>query len=372
MAITTKENSNRVNPSGFRSHPKQIILVRIIIIIIIITPFILLQACSNKGNSTIGQNPKPKPQVYVQPAQKIRMVSSVEITGTVQANVFTDVNSPADGIIEILHVRENQIAREGSIIAVVNPEDRLALIAHNQLKIDQLKKAVREGEKDPETIRELTGELENAEKDLEYARSMYQTIPVICPMTGLVTQRWADQGSQVSAKEKIITITDMSSLVIKAEVNEKYYEAIRKGGQLPVFLNAYPDDSLTGKISLVYPQILPETRSIQFDIRIINFNKSLLPGMMASIKIPVYVKENAISVPAHAVLTSPDNKDFLFVVDSDSTARQRIISKGINQGTQLEILEGLMEDEKVVVSGQEMLKDGMKVNILAGTKGGKK
>ncbi len=156
----------------------------------------------------------------------------------------------------------------------------------------------------------------------------------------------------------------MSSLVVKAEVNEKYFATVKKGLRLPVILNAYPNDTLTGKISLVYPQIDPETRSVKFDIRLLNFNKKLLPGMMAIIRIPVSINENAISIPNHAVLTSPNNKNFLFVVDKDSFAYHRFVETGITSGNELEIIKGLKENEKVVVSGHEMLKDSVKVKIM--------
>ena len=164
----------------------------------------------------------------------------------------------------------------------------------------------------------------------------------------------------------------MNSLVIKAEVNEKYFEAVNKGKKLQVILSAYPNDTLNATISLVYPQVDPVTRSVKFDIKINNFKKELLPGMMASIKIPVSVNENAISVSEQAVLTSPDNKFFLFVVDKDSIAHQNVVEKGITSGNKLEILKGLNENDKVVVSGQEMLKDSMKVKIMGTPKTNKK
>lgn len=330
--------------------------------LIILSTF-ALESCKQSNDQSSQTQEGKAPLVKIQAAQKTKMVSYIEITGTVQANVFTEVKSPADGIIESLFVRENQHTKKGEIIAVINPDDRMALTADNQLKINQLEKQIASTETGSDKYNNLVKELQEAKEDLEYAQNMYQTVPVICPMSGLVTYRWLDQGSQVFVKDKIITVTDMSSLVIKSTVNEKYFAAVKAGYKLPVILNAYSNDTLTGEIRLVYPQIDPETRSVKFDIRLLNFNKKILPGMMASIKIPVSVKEDAVSIPNHAVLTSPDNKYFLFVVDKDSIAYRRIIQTGITYGHNLEITKGLNENERVVVSGQEMLKDRMKVNI---------
>jgi RND family efflux transporter MFP subunit len=333
---------------------------------------ILFTSCKQETGQSSQSKAKKTPLVQVQPAQKSKMVSILEITGTIEANVFTEVKSPADGVIELLNVRENQHAQKGEIIAVINPEDRLALTAENKLKIEQLEKQLKTEDKESKAYDKLLKELQEAKEDLKYAQDMYQTIPVICPMTGLVTSRWLDKGSQVSANEKLITITDMSSLVVKTEVNEKYFEAVKQDRQFPVFLNAYHNDTITGRISLVYPQIDPETRSVKFDIRLLNFNKKILPGMMAVIKVPVSVKENAIVIPNHAVLTSPDNKNFLFIVDKDSIAHRHFVETGITSGNQLEIIKGLKENVRVVVSGQEMLKDSIKVKIMGTPKGGGK
>lgn len=336
------------------------------LIFLILAGFAFFYSCKEANKPVIQSAAKKLPLVKVEQVAISRMVSFVEIIGTVQPNLFTDVKSPADGIIESLTARENQRVEKDKIIAVINPNDRVALISSNQLQKAEIEAKLKETNRNSEEYPILEQQFEKAKSDLEYARHMYQSIPVICPMSGLVTQRWLDQGSQVGAKDKIITISDMNSLVIKAEVNETYFEAIKQGKKLPVILNAYPNDTLTGIISLVYPQVDPVTRSVKFDIKILNFKKNLLPGMMASIKIPVSVIENAIAVPSDAVLTNPANERFVFIVDKDSTAFKRFVKPGISSKKQIEIISGLDENEKVVVMGQEMLKDSMKVKI-AGT-----
>lgn len=325
---------------------------------------ISLQSC-HKTEKAGTQKPAQKiPLVKVQQAVKAKMVSYIEFTGTVQANIVSDIKSPVDGVIESLFARENQSVTKDRIVAVINPNDRLSLIASNQLEIQKLEQLIKNAGTDK--IAALQQELEKAKSNLDYAKKMYHTVPVVCPMNGIVTYRWLDAGNQVGAREKIITISDMNSLVVKAEANETYFEAIKKGKKLPVILNAYPNDTLTGTISLVYPQIDPGTRAVKFDIKIQNFGKSLLPGMMASIKIPVSIIENAIAVPSDVVLTNPANERFVFIVDKDSMAFKRFVKPGISSKKQIEIISGLAENERVVVMGQEMLKDSMKVKI-AGT-----
>lgn len=334
--------------------------------LIILATLLISQSCNNGKEQANQPMAKKTPLVKIQPAAKTKMVSFVDITGTVQANIFSDIKSPSDGTIEKLYARENQMVTKDKLVAIVNPNDRVALIANNQLGIQQLEQKINVTDKNTEAYTSLLQELDKAKSNLEYAKKMYQTIPVICTMNGMVTHRWLDEGTQVVAKEKIITISDMSTLVIKAEVNEKFFPAIATGKKLPVILDAFPGDTLAGVISLVYPEISADTRTVKFDVKLIKSDKKLLPGMMAQLRIPTEIHENAIAVPSDAVLTNPANERFVFVVNKDSIAFKRIVKPGISAKKQIEILSGLAENEKVVIMGQEMLKDSLKVKI-AGT-----
>ncbi|MFW5762005.1 MAG: efflux RND transporter periplasmic adaptor subunit, partial [Cyclobacteriaceae bacterium] len=94
------------------------------------------------------------------------------------------------------------------------------------------------------------------------------------------------------------------------------------------------------------------------------------PGMMATIKIPVAVFDEALTIPEYAVLNSPDNKNFVFTVDSDSIAHRKIIKTGITSGNKIQIIHGLNKTDRIVISGQDMLKDSVSVRIMGSPKGG--
>lgn len=329
------------------------------------TVLMVLPSCNGKK----GENPvqsaakKAAPLVRVQPALKGSIISYIDITGTVETNINTDIKSPVNGIIEQLNYRENQRTEKDKVVAVINPDDRLSLISANQLAVEELEKKILSATQNSPEYDSLAKYLEKAKSNLKFAREMYQPVPVICPMNGIVTTRWVEVGNQVAARDKIITISDMNSLVIKAELNEKYFEAISPGRKFPVVLNAYPNDSLTGIVTLVYPYVSSESRSVKFDLKLQGFNKKLLPGMMAHLKIPVYRNDKAVIVHDDAILSSPDGKRFVFVVGNDTIARQRIVKPGVTVNRKTEIREGLNSGELVVTAGQETLKDNVKVSL---------
>ncbi|TKG95125.1 efflux RND transporter periplasmic adaptor subunit [Puteibacter caeruleilacunae] len=333
------------------------------LIISLLFTLLVITACQNNEPPKKIVKLKKLPFVSIQKAKIHKMVSSITIPGTIDANIFSNIVSPVDGVIDVLNARENQQVKKGKMIAVINPNRRVSLIAENQLRVEQLQQQLKTSKQNSDSYATTKMELDKALSNLKYAKNMYQTNPVICPADGMVTQRWLDAGAQVNTRDKILTITDMSSLVIKTEVNEQYFEAIKKGKKLPLQLNAYPNDSLKGVINLVYPEIKPETRSVSFDIKILNFQKKLLPGMMATITIPVKTIDQAVVVPADAVLSGPDNKEFLFVVDKNLKTHKQLVETGITMDGLVQITKGLTGNENVAVKGQEMLKDGIEVKI---------
>ncbi|MDZ7634397.1 MAG: efflux RND transporter periplasmic adaptor subunit [Bacteroidales bacterium] len=330
----------------------------------------LMVSCVNRsGENELPQSAKKTaPLVKLETAKTSALTAFTDITGTVWPNIVTEVKSPVNGIVEELLSRENQKTEKDKIIAVINPDDRVALISASQLVLEQLEKRIAAAGSDSAVNDSLERALTKAKHDLQYAREMYQPVPVICPMSGIVTSRWVEEGSQVRSGDKLVTISDMNSLVIKAEINETYFEAVAAGKVIPVIFNAYPNDTVNAVISLIYPSVSEETRAVKFDLRPARFTKKLLPGMMAKVRIPVYKNNDALAIHNDALLTTPENRKFIFVVDNDTIAWQRLVETGVTVDSQTEITGGLKAGEKVVVSGQEKLKNNMKVTVTSSSK----
>ncbi|MGQ9620940.1 MAG: efflux RND transporter periplasmic adaptor subunit [Bacteroidales bacterium] len=330
---------------------------KILLLTSIVTVF--LSGCnSKKANPEQSSAQKKITLVNVTQALKQEISSVIKITGTVTPNTVGIIKSPVNGVVETLYVRENYPVTQGQIVAVINPAERIALIAKNRQAVNQIQEKLKQL-KDNDTLRQA---LSKAEYDLDLAYKMYLLIPVTAELDGIVSQRFIDKGSEVSARDKLLEIYQPSSLVVKCEVNEKYFSVIKKGKKLPVRLNAYPDKKFTGTISLIYPKIDPVTRSLKFDIKL-DQTVSLVEGMMAEITLATEVRNDAVCVPDDALLTDINNNLFLYSVDADSIAHKINVVSGISSGGFTEIVSGINPGNIIVIKGQELLKDGQKVKI---------
>ena len=116
------------------------------------------QSCTQGDEKAKKPKAKKVPLVEIQPAQKSRMVSSIDITGTIEENVFTHIKSPAGGTINSLSVRENEQVKKNRIIAVINPTEREALISEN-LQVQQIESKLETTDQNSEEYQALQDKL---------------------------------------------------------------------------------------------------------------------------------------------------------------------------------------------------------------------
>jgi len=141
---------------------------------LLISVFLIMSSCGSKEENSNQQNSKKIPLVQTQQISPSKIASSIDITGTIQANIYTEVKSPADGIIENLLARENQYVEKNKLIAIINPTDRVSLISSNIEKVEHLENKLKSTEKSSDKYQQLLSEIEKAKTDLEYAQNMYK------------------------------------------------------------------------------------------------------------------------------------------------------------------------------------------------------
>ncbi|HMU43019.1 MAG TPA: efflux RND transporter periplasmic adaptor subunit [Ignavibacteriaceae bacterium] len=330
------------------------------ILISIISIMVMFIGCSKEEKT---EKPKPKaPLVKVEVIKPTAISNSIKLTGTVEAKVMTTVVAPSDGYIEQLNVQENQFVKKEKTLAVIASQERTSLVSQSKNKIEELKSKLERTSNNSAEYSQLTSQLEQAKKELEYADKLFLGIPVISPLSGTVTQKFIEAGSAVNAKQNLFTIVDFNSLIIKTSVSEDLFSKIKLGDKLKVKLNAIPQKDFTARVTLKYQQIDPMTRNFPVELKLINSTKEITPGMMAELELVTDKKDKALTVPNDVFIVNQKGEKLVYVV-KDTVAHQKIVSTGISNEKVTEIVSGLNEGEKVVVMGQELLKDGIKVMV---------
>ena len=331
------------------------------ILLSIIVLGITFFGCSSENKDVA--KPKPKaPLVKVEELKFTPISKSIKLTGTVEAKVMTTVVAPSDGYIEQLNVQENQFVKKEKVLAVIASQERTSLVSQTKNKVDELKSQLDKTTPNSAEYLQLSSQLEQAKKELEYADKLFLGIPVISPLSGTVTQKFIESGSAVSSKQNLFTIIDFSSLIIKSSVSEDLFSKIKLGDKLKVKFNAIPEKEFAAKVTLKYQQIDPETRNFPVELKLINNSKDITPGMMAELELITDKKDKALTVPNDVFIVNQKGEKLVYVI-KDTVAHQKIVTTGISNEKVTEVISGLNEGEKIVVMGQELLKDGIKVMV---------
>jgi len=335
------------------------------ILISILSILVLFIGCSKEEKV---EKPKPKaPLVKVEELNVAAISKSVKLTGTVEAKITAIVFSPSDGYIEKLNVEENDFVRKDKQLAVIGTQERTSLVSQAKGKIEGVKLQLEKTSFGSADYTLLNMQFEQAKKELEYAEKLFLGVPVISPLSGIVTQKYIEMGSAISAKQNLFTIVDFNSLIIKTSVTEDLFSKVTLGEKLKVKLYAFPEKEFTARVSLKYKQIDPVTRNFPVELKLLNGSKDITPGMMAELELVTDKKDKALTVPNDVFTVNQKGEKIVYVISDTApegtSAHKRIVTTGISNENITEVTSGVKVGEKVVVMGQELLKDGIKVMV---------
>ena len=116
--------------------------------------------------------------------------------------------------------------------------------------------------------------------------------------------------------------------------------------------------TFTGKISLFSDQIDLTTRTMHTEVTVPNANFELVPGMYASVKIPLHTVTNVLTIPLQAVQSTGSGQGIVLLVNSSNRVERREVKLGLQSATDTEVLSGLNENETVVFGEQNQFKEG--------------
>jgi RND family efflux transporter MFP subunit len=191
--------------------------------------------------------------------------------------------------------------------------------------------------------------------ELKRTRKPQKTLQVQAPMDGFVVEKMVVDGQMVEAGMRLYRLADLGLVWVHAQIYEQDLPFIRLGQEAVVSLSFLPDRKFRGRVTYIYPNLDPKTRTAQVRMEFHNPGYFLKPGMFASVEIASELSPSVLLVPEMAVLRS-GTKNTVFVVRDGGKFEPRGVTLGSQaQDDMLQVLAGLSAGERVVVSGQFML-----------------
>ncbi|HEX8887871.1 MAG TPA: efflux RND transporter periplasmic adaptor subunit [Pyrinomonadaceae bacterium] len=193
------------------------------------------------------------------------------------------------------------------------------------------------------------------------AQLSYATIRA--PITGVVTDQALYEGSFVSSGTTLVTIADISEVIVKAPFSDTVASQLKVGDSATVSPTDMPGEPMTGQVTLISRAVDPANRTVEVWVTLGNGAGKLRANGAAQVTVAANSKTNAVVVPASAVTLDATNADegTVMVVDAENVAHETKVTVGIRTNDKMEITEGLQGGETVVIEGNYALPDGTKV-----------
>jgi membrane fusion protein, multidrug efflux system len=205
-------------------------------------------------------------------------------------------------------------------------------------------------------------EMEALQATASLAKLELSYTEIRAPIAGVISQRYVKVGNTIEVNTPTFQVTSLEPLVSYLHVPEREYRRIERGQTAAIAVDALQGVRFEGTVARVSPVVDPLTGTFKITIEVSDSSRSLKPGMFGRISIVYDKHENALQIPRNAIIQEA-GEPAVFVVDGD-TAHRRPVSTGYVQGTRIEILDGLVDGDRLVLVGQTGLKDGSKVSVI--------
>jgi RND family efflux transporter MFP subunit len=396
-----KIDKTKVNYHGGKVRKKPLIAAAIVAVVVL--AFILYSAVINP---TINVEVSTVSLVY--PSQTFTLLNA---SGYVVAQRKAAVSSKATGRLEWLGVEEGSRVKKGEVIARLEDRDVTATRAQAAANLEtakfnlvqaraeledaktnftrskdllakgfiaqmdydsaelRYKRAVAGVSAAEAAVNAAQAGLQAAEVAVEYTRIRAPFDAVVLTKDADVGDIVAPFGASVNARADVVTVADMSSLQVEADVSESNLEKVKAGQPCEIQLDALPDQRFRGVVHMIVPTADRSKASVMVKVRFLDKNLRILPEMSAKVAfleraVTPAEEEPRIALNPGAVIER-GGKRYVFVVAS-SKVKETPVRVGDKLGDMLVILEGVKAGDKVVLNPPKKLKNESKIAIQEG------
>ena len=306
--------------------------------------------------------------VQVQAVHPTELREYLNLTGYTEVDHDIVISSEQGGTVqELLVDRGNQVTK-GKILARVSADIYQAQLAEAQanlrLKQAGLKKAKTLFERGSVTaMLRLQAQVEHdaAAAQVELAKSWLVRAVITAPFSGVIDDRFAEQGEMVPPGGRLLRLVDRSRMKVVSEFSEPDVTTFRPGITAEVHFDALPGQVFQTELAFVAASSDQASRTFPCEFDLSNPDRMIRGGMMARIRVLKELHTDVLVLPQTAIVETETGKS-LFLLEGKIAERKSVTLGASNNGMVI-VKSGLEPGESVIVAGQRDLVDGQQVRV---------
>jgi membrane fusion protein, multidrug efflux system len=201
-----------------------------------------------------------------------------------------------------------------------------------------------------------------AQSAYDIAKKQLDDATLKAPFAGIITERNVEVGNILGAGTPSFRLIEIDQVKVQAGIPERFIEDFRVGNTVTILFDAYPGHEFKGRINYIAPEAIMTVRTFMTEIVVNNPKGLLRAGVMGNARIQQRTYNDAILVPMDALIETQYGRR-LFIVKTDTTVEERVITLGGSSGDRIMVASGIQPGDKVITKGQKDLSSGEKVKV---------
>lgn len=326
---------------------------------------ILATSCQKKEDKAAAANPEDEIAVIeVSTASRQTVDQNKNYTATVEAFNTNNISPNSPNRIKTITVDVGDHVSRGQVLVTLDNTTAASL----KVNLDEIERQYNRAVQLLNIGSGTQAQVDALKAQLDAQRQQYRNVMentvLRSPISGVVTARNQDPGD-MTGSQPILTvgqITPNVKLVINITENDR--ALVSTGTPVSVTFDAFPGETFEGKISRVYPNVDPSTRTFQAEVIVPNPGEKFFPGMFARVNMTQGTAERVV-VPDRAVVKQTGSGNRYVYVFSNGTVEFKLVELGQRLGESYELLSGVEDGDTVVITGQSRLVNGGKARLKA-------
>lgn len=257
-------------------------------------------------------------------------------------------------------------------------DDATAKYESDQQRVNSLDKAFQLSKigPRPEEIARAKGQLEQAEGQAAYAKSLLDATVIRAPVAGTILERTAEKGELITAQfassaeggpqGSVVALADLNDIQADLDIAQDDFAKLTPHQKAIVAVDAFPDLKWNGVIAEVSPEANRQKATVEVKVQILNPDFHLRPEMNTTVRFladenKTTTQQTVGAVVPTAAIHDGDGKKFVFIVLDDKAIKREV--KVLSQRSTGALVSGLNGGESVITTSPDSLKDGDKIKV---------
>lgn len=339
-----------------------------------------LGACGKKEDPAPGAAQAAKPAaapagpprglpVKAVPVKVGLVVNEVTAVGSLLAEESVIIRPELDGRVLDLHFQEGQAVQRGAKLVTLDASEVQAQLAAanaqvrtDQQRLERTKELLNQKFISQDAYDVAKNNFERSVAVKEEIEARVDKTVIHAPFPGIVGLRMVSPGAYVKKGDDIVRLENIASIKLDFRIPEVYVSQIKVGQPVAIRLDAFPNESFSGRIYAIEPVVDERTRTILLRARVNNQGFKLKPGMFVRVALTLETRPKAILIPETAVWPQGQDNFVYRVVDGKAALTK--IQVGTRRPGEAEVVTGLSPGDVVITEGQIKMRDGAPVTVL--------